>query len=158
MKYALQKGIGFGLTSGVITTLGLMIGLYAGTNSLYVIIGGIISIAIADACSDALGIHISEEVDNRKTSQEVWIATGATFVVKFIIAFTFLIPLLLLPLSYAVFMDVFWGTIILALFSFYIARERKVSAWHVVFEHLFIMFVVIGITHYVGVSIARLVH
>jgi len=157
MKHALQKGVGFGLTSGVITTLGLMIGLYAGTNSLYVIIGGIISIAIADACSDSLGIHISEEIDNRKTQKEVWVATLATFVTKFVFALTFLIPLFLLPLMYAVIVDIVWGLLLLSSFSYYIARERHVSAWPIIIEHLFIMLTVIAITHVVGAVIARAV-
>ena len=57
----LKKGLGFGLTSGVITTLGLIVGLHAGFQSKAVVIGGILTIAIADA----LGIHPSEEFDKR---------------------------------------------------------------------------------------------
>ena len=47
-------GFGFGLASGVITTLGLMIGLFASTHSRVVVLGGILTIAIADSCSDAV--------------------------------------------------------------------------------------------------------
>jgi hypothetical protein len=54
MKESLKTGITFGLTSGTITTQGLMIGLYSGTNSRGVVIGGILTIAIADSLSDAL--------------------------------------------------------------------------------------------------------
>ena len=60
-KHSLRIGFSFGLTSGIITTLGLMVGLHAGTHSRLAVIGGILTIAIADAFSDALGIHISEE-------------------------------------------------------------------------------------------------
>ena len=51
----------FGLTSGIITTLGLIVGLHSGTHSKLAVIGGILTIAMADAFSDALGIHVSEE-------------------------------------------------------------------------------------------------
>ena len=61
MKDSLRTGICFGLTSAVITTLGLMVGLHSGTHSRLVVLGGILTIAIADAFSDALGIHMSEE-------------------------------------------------------------------------------------------------
>ena len=64
MKDSLRTGISFGLTSGIITTLGLMVGLHSGTHSRVIVIGGILTIAIADAFSDALGIHISEESKN----------------------------------------------------------------------------------------------
>ena len=56
MKESLKTGITFGLTSGVITTLGLMVGLHSGTGSRIAVIGGILTIAVADAFSDALGI------------------------------------------------------------------------------------------------------
>lgn len=61
MKHSLRTGFCFGLTSGIITTIGLMVGLYSSTNSKLVVIGGILTIAVADAFSDALGIHIAEE-------------------------------------------------------------------------------------------------
>ena len=61
MKNSLKKGYSFGLTSGIITTLGLIVGLNSSTGSKLVVIGGIITIAIADAMSDALGMHISQE-------------------------------------------------------------------------------------------------
>ncbi|MBW1983250.1 MAG: hypothetical protein JRI53_00900, partial [Deltaproteobacteria bacterium] len=51
IKRSLRKGISFGLTSGTITTLGLMVGLHSGTHSRMVVIGGILTIAVADAFS-----------------------------------------------------------------------------------------------------------
>ena len=63
MKSVLWKGVGFGLTSGVITTLGMIIGLHSGTRSKLAVEVGIIVLAIADASSDAMGIHVSEEAE-----------------------------------------------------------------------------------------------
>ena len=54
MKHQLKVGLSFGLTSAIITTLSLMVGLISGTESKMVVIGGILTIAIADAFSDAL--------------------------------------------------------------------------------------------------------
>jgi vacuolar iron transporter family protein len=62
MKDSLRTGISFGVISGVITTLGLMVGLHSGTGSKLVVLGGIFTIAIADAFSDALGIHVSSDL------------------------------------------------------------------------------------------------
>ncbi len=59
LKHSLKIGFSFGLASGIITTLGLIVGLHSGTHSKKVVIGGILTIAIADAFSDALGIHLS---------------------------------------------------------------------------------------------------
>jgi len=60
MKRQLEVGLSFGLTSAIITTLSLIVGLIPGTESKIVVIGGILTIVIADAFSDALGINLSE--------------------------------------------------------------------------------------------------
>jgi len=70
MKPSLKAGFSFGLTSGIITTLGLMVGLHSGTHSKIIVLGGILMIAIADAISDSLGMHISTEAGKRKTQRE----------------------------------------------------------------------------------------
>ncbi len=75
MDSSIKKGVGFGLTSGVITTLGMLIGLSTVSESKTVVLGGILSIAIADAASDAMGMHISEESHERAESKHIWQAT-----------------------------------------------------------------------------------
>jgi hypothetical protein len=122
---SLQTGVHFGLTSGVITTLGLMVGLHSGTHSRPAVVGGILTIAIADAFSDALGMHISEEAENVHTAREIWLATGATFLTKFLMALTFLLPVLLFPLRTAIFVGVGWGLGVLAVLSYQLACTQR---------------------------------
>ncbi len=150
MKHSLKTGFSFGLTSGIITTLGLMVGLHSGTHSTPVVIGGILIIAIADAFSDALGIHISEESENKHTPKDIWESTIFTFLSKFVSALTFIVPLLLFQLSTAIIVSVIWGLSLLGLFSFYIAKEQKAKPWKMIIEHLAIALIVIAITHCVG--------
>jgi hypothetical protein len=49
------------------------------------VIGGIIAAAIADALLDAVGIHISEESENRHTEREIWESTLSTLASKLLI-------------------------------------------------------------------------
>src|SRR4030042_4138739 len=149
-RHSIKTGLSFGLTSATITTLGLMVGLHAGTNSKLVVIGGILIIAIADAFSDALGIHISEESENKHTTPEIWEATIATFLAKFIFASTFIVPLLFFPLGTAIIVSVLYGMTLLSIFSLYLARGQGERPWKVIGEHLLIAVVVVIITHYVG--------
>ena len=150
MKESLRTGITFGLTSAVITTLGLMVGLHSGTHSRIVVLGGILTIAIADAFSDALGIHVSEESENTHTVKQIWISTIATFLAKFLFALTFALPVLFLPLSTAIVVSLFWGMLILSILSYIIARSNRESPWKIIGEHILIALVVISITHLVG--------
>jgi VIT1/CCC1 family predicted Fe2+/Mn2+ transporter len=154
MKHSLKVGFSFGLTSAIITTLGLIVGLHSGTHSRLVVIGGILTIAIADAFSDALGIHVSEESENTHTTKEIWESTIATFLSKFFFATTFVIPVLVFPLTAAIFVNIVWGLSLLGIFSFYMAKEQKVEPWVVISEHLLIALVVIVITHFVGTLVS----
>ena len=150
MKASFKTGLSFGLTSGVITTLGLMVGLHSGTHSRTVVIGGIVTIAVADALSDALGIHIAEESKNNGVLSEIWESTIATFVAKFMVALTFVVPVLMLPLEEAMTVSVVWGLTLLALLSLLLARAQEIPAWKVIAEHLVIGVSVVAITHFVG--------
>lgn len=156
MNDALRTGITFGMTSAVITTLGLMVGLHSGTHSKVAVLGGIFTIAIADAFSDALGIHVSEEAENVHTVKQIWMATAATFLAKFLFALTFAAPVLLLPLPTAILVSLFWGMSILALLSYRMAKSRGEAPWKIVGEHIVIALVVIGIAHWVGDLVAYL--
>ncbi len=156
MKESLRTGITFGLTSGTITTLGLMIGLYSGTNSRSVVIGGILTIAIADSLSDALGIHVSEEANRTRTTLQVWVATVATFLSK-LYAITFVIPVLLFSLPVAININLAWGFTLLTILSYYLAKSQGVKPWKVILEHLMITTVVVALTHFLGKLIAKYV-
>ncbi len=148
-------GFSFGMTSGVITTMGLMIGLFSGTSSKSIIIGGILTIAIADAFSDALGIHISEESENVHTGKEIWMSTIMTFLSKFLFASTFIIPFLFLNLILAVYVNIFWGFLVLGIASYYLAKIQKESKIKVILEHILIAIFVIIISHFIGVFISK---
>ena len=154
MRLSLKTGFSFGLTSGIITTLGLIVGLHAGTNSKIAVIGGVLTIAIADAFSDALGIHVSQESQNRYSSRSIWEATLATFLSKFVFALAFIVPILFFELSEAILISVIWGLSILSIFSFVIAKQQKENPWKAVVEHLAIGLVVVLITDFVGDWIA----
>ncbi|MBI4439833.1 hypothetical protein HY638_02585 [Candidatus Woesearchaeota archaeon] len=150
MKHTIKTGLSFGLTSGIITTLGLMTGLNASTHSKEVVVGGILTIAVADAMSDALGIHISEESEIKHTRREIWESTLSTFLFKFLFAMTFVVPVLLFSLSTAIIVSIIWGALLLSIFSYVLAREEKIKAWEVVSEHLFIAAAVIILTTLIG--------
>jgi VIT1/CCC1 family predicted Fe2+/Mn2+ transporter len=150
-----RTGLFFGATSGVITTLGLITGLNAGTHSMAAVIGGIFVIAVADSMSDALGIHLAEESDPNATAHHIWSATISTFVNKFIFAISFAVPLLLLPLDQAVIASLFWGMLVIIVLSYFLARAQKASPVMIVAEHLGIAILVVVLSHLIGAWVSR---
>ncbi|MCM8762582.1 MAG: hypothetical protein NC905_02860 [Candidatus Omnitrophica bacterium] len=153
MKHSLKTGFSFGLTSGIITTLGLISGFHS-IQSKLIIIGGILTIAIADAFSDALGIHISEESEITHNTKEIWLATLSTFISKFIFSASFLIPVIFLPLNSAFIVSIIWGVLLILIFSYILAKQQKESPLKVIGEHLLIVIIVLVLTHQIGEFIA----
>lgn len=150
MKKSLKTGISFGLTSAVITTVGLMVGLYSGTNSKTIVLSGILIIAIADAFSDALGIHLVEEGKDGATPKEIWFSTLFTFLAKFIFTLSFVVPVLLFPIQTAIIISLFWGFFLLSALSFVIAKDKGECPFRIISEHIIIATLVITATFYIG--------
>jgi len=150
-----RTGIVFGATSGVITTTGLLTGLYAGTGSVTAVLGGILVIAVADAMSDALGIHLAEEADPAATTSHIWAATISTFFAKFLFASSFAVPLLLLPLRTAVIASIAWGMSVIVVLSYFLARTNKERPIPIIAEHLGIAILVVLLSHLIGAWVGR---
>lgn len=154
MKSSVRAGFNFGLSSGIITTLGLMVGLHSSTNSKLVVIGGIFTIAIADALSDALGIHMAAESLHKYSLKEIWESTYSTFFYKFIFSSIFIIPVLILELHAAIIISIFIGIYLIFANSLVMARQQNRIAWKVIINHLLLTLIVIIIAHYIGIFIS----
>lgn len=146
----LKVGLSFGITSGVISTLGMIAGLASSTQSRIAVIGGIITIAIADAMSDAFGIHISSESRRFSSDKEVWVSTISTLITKMITALTFIVPVIYFSFFNAILINICWGLIVLTILSFLIAKKQGESPARVILEHIIIGIIVILLSAGVG--------
>jgi VIT1/CCC1 family predicted Fe2+/Mn2+ transporter len=156
MRTSVRTGLSFGLNSGVITTLGLMIGLNASTGSKLAVTGGILTIAIADALSDSVGIQASEESKCKYSRNEIWQAGITTFFAKFFFALSFLIPIFLFDLTNAVKISIAWALLLITLFSIYIANLEKSSISKSIVRHLTLAVIVIILAQLAGNLINKL--
>ncbi|HNV01655.1 MAG TPA: hypothetical protein PKK60_04490, partial [archaeon] len=136
MDSSIKAGLSFGLTSAIITTLGLMIGLDSATNSVMVVIGGIITISVADGLSDSLGMHISAESNKKNSKSSLLKIALATFFTKLIFGLSFLIPIFLFGLRTAIIVNIFYGLFLLTILSYKIAKYNKEKPVHTIIEHL----------------------
>jgi len=160
-KYSHQliTGISFGLTSAVITSLGMIVGLYSATSSKLAVVAGIIIMAIADGLSDAVGLHMAEEAEVEKgkakhSPKEIWLTTLFTFLSVCGFSLTFAVPILIFPLKIAVFLAIGWGILLLILLNFYTAKIKKESPIKLVSEHILLALFVIIISYLIGNLIA----
>ena len=161
MKKSYKAGISFGLVSGVLTTLGLLIGLGVSTQSKAAVIGGVLTIAIADALSDSFGVHLSQEFSG-SNKKDVWEATFSTFMSKFLIAISFLIPVLIFDLKTSVLIGVLWGLFLIGSLSVVVSKangggkDGKKEVLGVISEHLILFLITVSFSYLVGYLIESL--
>jgi VIT1/CCC1 family predicted Fe2+/Mn2+ transporter len=160
-KYSHQliTGISFGLTSGVITSLGMIVGIHAATASKLAVVAGIVVMAIADGLADAVGLHVVEEAEVEKgkvihTAKEIWQTTVFTFLSVSGFILTFVVPILLFPLKTAVFVAIAWGLLLLILLNFCIAKIRNERPLKLISEHVLLALFVVIISYLAGSLIA----
>jgi len=136
--------------------MGLMVGLDAGTNSKLAVLGGILTIAIADSFSDALGMHMSVESGEEATAREIWESTIATFLAKLVFSSSFLIPVIFIKdLFTAMVVNICWGMLVLTVLTYIIAKDRKESVIRSLFEHLGTATAVLLLATFAGKLIAN---
>jgi VIT1/CCC1 family predicted Fe2+/Mn2+ transporter len=158
-SHQLITGASFGLTTAVITSLGMIVGLYSATSSRLAIVAGIVIMAIADGLSDAVSLHTVEEAEIEKgkakhTQKEIWLTTLFTFLAVAGFTLTFVIPILLFKLKTAIFVAIIWGILLLILLNFYIAKIREDNPLKLICEHILLAIFVVIISHYIGNLIA----
>ncbi len=156
MEHSLETGLSFGLTTGVTTTLGLIVGLAAGTQSEATVLGGILIIAVADALSESLGIHISEEAEGIHNHRQVWLSTAYLFITKFLVVSSFIVPVLVFELTTAVFVSVVWGISLIVLLNLFVVGNEHDDRMRPVLEHLMIVLLVVFVTYYIGTMASRI--
>jgi len=114
-------GFSFGISSAVLTTLGVIVGLDSATTSRLAVIGGIAAVAIADSFSDAMGMYAQKKSERNVPSKAALASAVYTFIGKFVFTSSFLLPFLLLPLPSAVAVSLVWGFILLSFVNSQIA-------------------------------------
>ncbi|MBW3020988.1 hypothetical protein KY334_06855 [Candidatus Woesearchaeota archaeon] len=149
MKEAFKRGLSFGMISGIITVLGILVGMYSLSHSRLYVFGSILLVAFADSLSDAFGMHISEE-SVTKNKNNIWKATYSTLMTKMVISLSFLVPILIFPLNFAIMASSLWGVLLITLVSYRLAKKNKTRVFTTISEHLSITFIVIVLTYYLG--------
>ncbi len=139
----ISKGQLFGIISGTITTLGVIIGLWQSYSDVWIIIAGIVSIAFSDSFSDGLAMYFSQLTSSEKS---VAMQVGfKTTLYKILITLSYIIPFILLSIEKAVIINILWGCILVAYASYKINESAILN--------LVIVWIVIGLSYTSGNSI-----
>jgi VIT1/CCC1 family predicted Fe2+/Mn2+ transporter len=150
--------VSFGGTAAIVTSVALIFGLDAATATKPTIVSGLLIVALADNLTDALSMHIYEESERRKGTREAFVATWSNFVARFLLALTFVLLVLLLPVHWAIAASAAWGLALLSALTWALARERKVSFVVELAKHLTAALTVTLVSRVIGALITARLH
>jgi vacuolar iron transporter family protein len=138
-----------GMTAAIVTSMGLIAGLAQGGGTKTSIIAGLLIFAVADNISDSLGIHIYKESEGA-SRKEITLATLGNFIIRLLLALTFVLIIILLDPHDAFIVASIWGLILLTVLSYEIARIKKSNPMREIIYHLIIAIVVIIGSRFIG--------
>jgi VIT1/CCC1 family predicted Fe2+/Mn2+ transporter len=140
----------FGITSAIVTSLALMLGLDTLQNAKSSIIGALLIIAVADNISDSLGIHVYKESLPIESKTDPWVFTITNFLTRLGVMVLFIVLVLTLPLNVSAAVSIAFGLTLLSVMSYYIGVQQKINPAKSVVEHLVIAIIVIIASHFLG--------
>jgi vacuolar iron transporter family protein len=146
--------LSFGSTAAIVTSMALIFGLDAATATKSTIVSGLLIVALADNLTDALSMHVYEESHGRLLPREAFFATFSNFVARLAVSLSFVLLVVLLPLSSAVIASGAMGLGLLVALTWALARERKVSVAGEMVKHIATALAVILVARGLGVFIA----
>lgn len=146
----------YGISSGVLTTLGVMVGLMGATASRLAVIGGILSIAIADSLSDSLGIYSLKTSERGTTKKQAIKSAINVFIGKLIFALSFIIPFLFFSLTTSIVICIIWGLLLIVFLNILISIAQRTNMFKTILKNTLIAIVVILISYGIGLLISIL--
>lgn len=119
-KEIVGKGQLFGLISGTVTTIGVIVGLWQSHNDVGVIIAAIMSIALSDSFSDGFGMYFSQRT-HLDTVEARNVGLRTTFY-KFLVTVSYIIPFLIVDINTAIQINITWGCFLISYASYQIGE------------------------------------
>lgn len=144
----------FGITSAIVTSLALMLGLDSTVNAKTSIIGALLIIAIADNISDSLGIHVYRESQGPETAGDTRVYTISNFLTRLAVMTMFIALVVTLPLGIATYLSIAVGLTLLTVLNYYIAVAQNENVPKALAQHLGTAIVVVILAHFLGQLIA----
>lgn len=122
----IQQGISYGIISGTLTTIGIILGFIHSTGiKKKIILTAIISAVAADSISDGYSIYFSNKTifnDNKQAIKGGLV----TFAIKLAVGSTFCIPFIFWNnITTAIYLSIIWSFILLFVDSLYISKLKN---------------------------------
>lgn len=133
--------------------MALITGLGAANAGKASVVSALLIAAVADNLSDSLSVHMYQESE-RLEQGEAFIGTLSNFATRLMVCLSFVLMIVLVPPQLASICGLLWGMSLLAVLSWILAEQRKVSGVSEVAKHLGVALAIILVSKSVGHWIA----
>jgi vacuolar iron transporter family protein len=144
----------FGGAAATITNISLIVGLGSAGAGKPAILGGLLTIALADNISDSLGIHLYKEAEG-SGSRISFLATALNFFARLLVSLTFVGIILTCSIPNAILLATVWGLLLLIVISYFIGRSTGQTSILEIVKHVLVAAAVIIMSRYVGYLVGR---
>jgi VIT1/CCC1 family predicted Fe2+/Mn2+ transporter len=141
--------LSYGGTAAIVTSMGLIVGFDTARASRATLIGSLLLIAVADNLADSLAIHAYQESEHL-AARQAFRSTVTNFLTRFLVAGSFVLLALTLPLGRLTPAALVWGLALLGTLTYLVARDRCESPALEVAKHLGVALVVIVVSRAIG--------
>ncbi len=144
------QGITYGVMDGVLTCLGVIMGLSAAGNKFFLLLA-VLAVGLADAMADSAAFHVGQETETHHRKKEIRKSTVLTFIGVFGGFLVLGIPILFLELSTAILVSGAMGMAILAGLGYTVASiNPKHKKSRLMWEYVAMGIFVSVVTYFVG--------
>lgn len=149
--------LSYGGTAAIVTSMSLVVGLDTAMGSRAALVSSLLVVALADNLSDSLAIHMYQEAE-RLAPRRALRSTLLNFVVRLLVATTFVVQGWLLPSGLLVPVTLGWGFLLLGVLTALIARERGIAVGPEIGKHLTTAAAVLALSRVIAGWIAARLH
>jgi len=143
-----------GSSAAVITNVSLIVGLGSGQAGKGPIIGGLLTIALADNIADSLGIHLYKESEGCGERSSA-VSTALNFISRLLVSLTFIGVVIVFTTYQAIVIAIVWSLALLTVISYLITRRSGKSSIAEIARHVLVAVVAIVLSRCVGYLIAH---
>ena len=142
--------LSFGITSGIMTSMGILVGMTSANSGKFSIIAAISVIGAADSLSDSFGIYLSKLAERGCSKKKAIRSAVSTLVGKAGFALTLILVILFFPPDISLEIGICWGLLLLTLFNTELAIVSQESVPKALFQNISLAIAIILISYVVG--------
>lgn len=147
-----KGAIAFGLMEGVVIVMGIIIGVFAaGLGKLAVVSAALVG-GLADSFANAVGTHVSQEVEGNIKNRHVWASTGAVFLSTILVVALQVLPLIFFSLTTGIILAAAIGLGVMFSVGFFVKRSLKLA-----FEYMLMAIIAAALAFGAGLLIKGII-